>query len=108
MKSNSDISEAACGTDEASARFRNEVPAVCAVFGTRMSARSPRHFLIQPSNERDRAHHDCPDSHPRQDSSAICVDLTRFDRIRLHLRCLCRDHKYLWHFAGVWRELRLR
>jgi len=33
-------------------------------------------------------------------------DLTRFDRILLHLRCLCRDHKYRWHLAGVWRELR--
>jgi len=36
------------------------------------------------------------------------VDLTRFDRIRLHLRCLLRDHKYRWHLAGVWRELRAR
>jgi len=34
-------------------------------------------------------------------------DLTRFDRILLHLRCLNRDHKYRWHLAGVWRELRL-
>jgi len=33
-------------------------------------------------------------------------DLTRFDRILLHLRCLCHDHKYRWHIGGVWRELR--
>jgi len=36
------------------------------------------------------------------------IDLTRFDRIRLHLRCLIRDHKYRWHLAGVWRELRCK
>ncbi|HXJ60835.1 MAG TPA: hypothetical protein VNU68_29670 [Verrucomicrobiae bacterium] len=35
-------------------------------------------------------------------------DLTSFDRILLHLRCLCRDRKYRWHLAGVWRELRLQ
>jgi len=35
-------------------------------------------------------------------------ELTRFDRIVLHLRCLCHDRKYRWHLAGVWRELRLR
>jgi len=35
-------------------------------------------------------------------------DLTRLDRILLHLRCVCQDHKYRWHLAGVWRELRLR
>jgi hypothetical protein len=34
-------------------------------------------------------------------------DLTHLDRIVLHLRCLYRDHKYLWHLAGVWRELHL-
>jgi hypothetical protein len=43
-----------------------------------------------------------------QDLACVCLDLTRFDRIRLHLRCLIRDHKYRWHIAGVWRELRLR
>jgi len=43
-----------------------------------------------------------------QDVAATCIDLTRFDRIRLHLRCLIRDHKYRWHLAGVWRELCLR
>ena len=43
-----------------------------------------------------------------EDSTVVFVDLTRFDRIRLHLRCLVRDHKYRWHLAGVWRELRLR
>jgi hypothetical protein len=32
-------------------------------------------------------------------------DLTYFDRILLHLRCLFHDHKYRWHLAGVWREL---
>jgi hypothetical protein len=40
--------------------------------------------------------------------AAVCVDLTRFDRIWLHLRCLLRDRKYRWHLAGVWRELRAR
>ena len=34
------------------------------------------------------------------DVAAGCIDLTRFDRIRLHLRCLIRDHKYRWHFGG--------
>jgi hypothetical protein len=43
-----------------------------------------------------------------QDLAGVCLNLTRFDRIRLHLRCLIRDHKYSWHLAGVWRELRLR
>ena len=28
-------------------------------------------------------------------------DLTPFDRILLHLRCLHRDHKYRWHLAGI-------
>jgi|SRR5580765_7772861 len=36
---------------------------------------------------------------------AVSTELSRFDRIRLHLRCLLRDHKYRWHLAGVWREL---
>jgi hypothetical protein len=36
------------------------------------------------------------------------INLTRFDRVRLHLRCLVRDHKYRWHLAGIWRELCLR
>lgn len=35
-------------------------------------------------------------------------DLTRFDRVRLHLRCLLLDFKVRWHLAGVWRELRPR
>jgi len=39
-------------------------------------------------------------------NATVCADLTRFDRIRLHLRCLLRDHKYRWHMEGVWRELR--
>jgi len=43
-----------------------------------------------------------------QDLAGVCLALTRFDRIRLHLRCLIRDHKFYWHLAGVWRELRLR
>ena len=38
--------------------------------------------------------------------SAKSGNLTRFDRIVFHLRCLYRDHKYRWHWAGVWRELR--
>jgi len=32
-------------------------------------------------------------------------DLTRLHGIVLHLRCFCRDHKYSWHLAGIWREL---
>jgi hypothetical protein len=32
--------------------------------------------------------------------SAKSGDLTRFDRIVLHLRCLSRDHNYRWHWAG--------
>ena len=32
-------------------------------------------------------------------------DLTCFDRILIHLRCLSHDHKYRWHIGGVWREL---
>jgi hypothetical protein len=36
---------------------------------------------------------------------AVSTELSRFDRIRLHFRCLVRDHKYRWHLAGVWREL---
>jgi len=35
------------------------------------------------------------------------VELTRIDRIALHLRCLIRDHKCRWHFAGIWREVTL-
>jgi len=37
--------------------------------------------------------------------SAKSGDLTGFDRIAMHLRCLYYDHKYRWHLAGVWREL---
>jgi len=33
-------------------------------------------------------------------------EITRFDRIWLHLRCLYLDHKCRWHLAGVWREIR--
>ena len=40
------------------------------------------------------------------DEAAVSADLTRFARIRLHLRCLLRDHKYRWHLAGLMRELR--
>jgi hypothetical protein len=32
-------------------------------------------------------------------------EVTRFDRVWLHVRCLLRDHKYGWHFAGIWREV---
>ena len=35
------------------------------------------------------------------------TELTRMRRILLHLRCLCRDHKYVWHFGGIWREVAL-
>ena len=35
------------------------------------------------------------------------AELSRLDRIVLHLRCLWRDHKYRWHLAGVWREFTL-
>jgi len=34
-------------------------------------------------------------------------ELTRIDRIVLHLRCLVRDHKVRWHLGGVWREVTL-
>ena len=43
-----------------------------------------------------------------EQSATTHGDLTRFDRILLHLRCLYHDHNYRWHLAGVWRELRLR
>ena len=36
------------------------------------------------------------------------AELSRLDRIVLHLRCLWRDHKYRWHLAGVWREVMLQ
>lgn len=36
------------------------------------------------------------------------TELTSFDRIWLHLRCLARDHKFRWHWAGIWREVRHR
>ena len=35
------------------------------------------------------------------------TELNRQDRIILHVRCFRRDHKYLWHVAGVWREVTL-
>ncbi len=48
---------------------------------------------------------------PPPDSAVVLTDhqsdLTRLDRIVLHLRCLCLDHKFRWHWAGIWRELRL-
>jgi hypothetical protein len=50
----------------------------------------------------------CQKFYEPRDVAGPGIDLTRFDRIRLHLRCLIHDHKYRWHFAGVWRELRLR
>jgi hypothetical protein len=28
-----------------------------------------------------------------------------FGRILLHLGSACRDHKYRWHWRGIWREL---
>ena len=33
--------------------------------------------------------------------------LTRLNRVLLHVRCLLRDHKCGWHFAGIWREVTL-
>jgi len=36
------------------------------------------------------------------------TELTRLDRLVLHLRCLIHDHKYRWHLAGIWREVALR
>ena len=39
---------------------------------------------------------------------AVVVELTRLDRVVLHLRCLVRDHKYRWHLAGIWREVTQR
>jgi len=35
----------------------------------------------------------------------LAIELTRLDRIILHLRCLWQDHKYRWHLAGIWREI---
>ena len=35
-------------------------------------------------------------------------ELSRLDRITLHLRCLWNDRKYRWHLAGVWREVSLQ
>ena len=35
------------------------------------------------------------------------VELTRLDRVVLHLRCLWRDHKLRWHLAVVLREVTL-
>jgi hypothetical protein len=35
-------------------------------------------------------------------------DLSRMDRIALHLRCLLRDHRCRWHLAGIWREVTLQ
>jgi hypothetical protein len=45
----------------------------------------------------------------RNQAKAQCAtfELTRLDRIALHLRCLLRDHKYRWHLAGIWREVTL-
>ena len=43
----------------------------------------------------------------RSNSWGGTAELTRVDRIVLHLRCLRHDHKYAWHFAGIWREVAL-
>ena len=49
--------------------------------------------------------------HAPPDGAAVLThyqsDLTRLDRIVLHLRCLYLDYKFRWHWAGIWRELRL-
>ena len=37
----------------------------------------------------------------------LTAELTRIDRVVLHLRCLWRDHKFRWHLAGVLREVTL-
>ena len=50
----------------------------------------------------------CQNLRMPEDGPVLCVELTRVDRVLLHLRCLYRDHKYRWHLAGVWRELRLQ
>jgi len=33
------------------------------------------------------------------------TEITRIDRVVLHLACLWRDHKCAWHLAGIWREV---
>jgi len=35
------------------------------------------------------------------------AELTWLDRVVLHLRCLCHDHKFRWHLAGIRREVTL-
>jgi hypothetical protein len=35
------------------------------------------------------------------------MELTRLDRIVLHVRCLWRDHRYYWHLAGIGRDVML-
>ena len=37
--------------------------------------------------------------------SVARIELSRRDRVMLHLRCLLRDHKYRWHLAGICSEL---
>jgi len=34
-------------------------------------------------------------------SNITTTDLSSFDRVVLHLRCLYHDHKYRWHLIGV-------
>ncbi len=34
-------------------------------------------------------------------SNITTTDLSSFDRVVLHLRCLYHDHKYRWHLTGV-------
>jgi len=42
--------------------------------------------------------------HPQRNPDVL-VELGRFGRIMLHLRCLFYNHKFRWHLAGIWREL---
>jgi hypothetical protein len=39
-------------------------------------------------------------------NSILRGNLTQLDRIVLHIRSMHHDHKYRWHLAGIWRELR--
>jgi len=39
-----------------------------------------------------------------EDAMKAHLAQTSFGRILLHVRCLCRDHKYQWHWRGIVRE----
>jgi hypothetical protein len=40
-----------------------------------------------------------------EDNMQAQLAQSSFGRILLHLACACRDHKYQWHWRGVYREL---